>query len=256
MKNKLFSKAEFKGVIDKEKRLVHVIASTGVIDRHGESVNPNGWHLENFLKSPVVLVAHDYWSLPVGSAEKVWVENNELHMNILVAKGTQAADEVWALLEGGHLRAVSVGFKVSKWGVSGKDPYTIMEQELLEVSWVAVPANPEALVQDGLKAKFETLFTVIKSEGTQRYVQMSEQELRELISEEFNKAIEGKKIVEEKIVEKTVYVEGTKLSECAYQMLLEIRKHAEKAVNKSNHTVNLLNSLLNVKTSIKGGDTT
>lgn len=266
MKTKLFSPAICKGVIDKEKQIVHVITSTGVIDRHGDSVNPSGWKLQNFNDNPVVLVAHDYWTLPVGKVIKSWVEDNALHQHIQLAK-TEEGKKVFYLVEGGFLNTVSAGFIVTKWGVSGEDEYTIMEQELLEVSFVAVPANPEALVQNDVKDEFKYLYKSLETKGTQKVITMSEQELRSAISEEIEKVlgvekiieaieklIQGVKITEEKTVEKIVYVKGIPLSENATTLLLHIQKQAEKSAKKADATSELLKSLLNVTNSIEGGD--
>jgi HK97 family phage prohead protease len=156
MKNKLFSAAFCKNIINEKEQIVHVIASTGVVDRHGESVNPNGWLLENYLKNPVVLIAHDYRSLPIGKVTKVWVENEELHAYIQIAD-TEAGQEVFYLISKGFLNTVSVGFIPTKYGVAGQDKYTIMEQELLEISFVAVPANPEALIDNNVQQRFAYL---------------------------------------------------------------------------------------------------
>jgi len=153
MKNKLFTSATCKAVVNKDEKIVHVIASTGVIDRHGESVNPQGWLLDNFKKNPVVLIAHDYRSLPIGKAVKVWVEDEKLQAYIQIAD-TQEGREVFYLIENGFLNTVSVGFIPTKYGVSGQDPYTIMEAELLEISFVAVPANPEALINNDVQSRF------------------------------------------------------------------------------------------------------
>lgn len=156
MKNKLFSAAFCKNIINEKDQIVHVIASTGVVDRHGESVNPNGWQLENYLKNPVVLIAHDYRSLPIGKVTKIWIENNELHAYIQIAD-TKAGQEVFYLISKGFLNTVSVGFIPTKYGVAGQDKYTIMQQELLEISFVAVPANPEALIDNSVQQRFAYL---------------------------------------------------------------------------------------------------
>lgn len=253
MKNKLFSTALFKSVVDREQRVVHVVASTGVVDRHGESVNPNGWKLENFQANPVVLVAHDFYSLPVGKVIKSWVEDNALHQHIQLAD-TEEGRKVFYLVDGGFLNTVSVSFIVLKWGQASKDPYTIMEQELLETSWVAVPANPQATIQNDIKENFQTLCKSIETKGFQKTVTMTEAELRSLFAEEFEKAIQGKKVVEEKIVEKIKYVNGNQLSDSAITLLLQINKTLEKSSKKSDSAANLLHGLLNVKTSIQGGD--
>ena len=266
MKTKLFSPATCKGVIDQEKQIVHVVTSTGVIDRHGDSVNPNGWKLDNYNDNPVVLVAHDYWTLPVGKVIKSWVEDKALHQHIQLAK-TEEGKKVFYLVEGGFLNTVSAGFVVTKWGVSAEDEYTIMEQELLEVSFVAVPANPEALVQNDIKNDFTYLYKSLETKGTQKMITMSEAEMRSAISEEIGKTLgvdkiveavemvlKEFKIVEEKTVEKIVYVDGKPLSENAVTLLLHIQKQAEKSAKKSDATSEFLKSLLNVTNSIEGGD--
>ncbi|HWH71125.1 MAG TPA: HK97 family phage prohead protease, partial [Candidatus Sulfotelmatobacter sp.] len=54
----------------------------------------------------------------------------------------------YGLYAGGFLRAVSVGFVPLRWEVGAADAAfrrRYLEQELLEVSAVAIPANPEAL---------------------------------------------------------------------------------------------------------------
>lgn len=158
-------------VIDESKRIISgVVGSTGSLDRHGENVNPEGWNLKNYLKNPVLLFAHDYRSLPVGKALKVWVENKKLMFNLQFAS-TPFAMEVFQLFQEGILNAFSVGFMVQKWGESG-GKYSIDEQELLELSVVPVPANPEALAkmhvkgmeQDALVLKLKALYEHLDAE--------------------------------------------------------------------------------------------
>lgn len=126
--------------------LTGIIGSTGDLDRHGESVNPLGWKLDNFLKNPVILYGHNYDDLPVGKAIRVWIEDNALKFSIQFAN-TDFAKEVFSLFADGILNAFSVGFIPTKFGVAGQDDYTYMEQELLELSVVTVPANPKALAK-------------------------------------------------------------------------------------------------------------
>jgi len=134
-----------KGVIDETKQsLIGVVGSTGVIDRQGESVNPMGWQVDNFVKNPVIMYGHNYSSLPIGKADRVYIEGGKLLFDITFAD-TEMGKEVFNLFKGGFLSAFSVGFIPKKWGVSGVDTFDIMEQELLELSAVPVPANPEAL---------------------------------------------------------------------------------------------------------------
>lgn len=138
-------------IIDEEKRIVDgVIGSTGLIDRQGESINPEGWSLDNFKKNPIILFGHDYYSLPIGKALKVWVEEGKLMFTIKFSSKPFAQD-VFDLIKEGMLNAVSVGFIPLKWDEKGD--YTFAEQELLELSVVPVPANPEALIANGVGEK-------------------------------------------------------------------------------------------------------
>ena len=51
-------------------------ASTSTQDRDGEVVDATGWDLRNFKKNPVIMYAHDYRTLPIGKAPRVWVSKD------------------------------------------------------------------------------------------------------------------------------------------------------------------------------------
>lgn len=262
MKNKLFSAAYCKGVINEKEQIVHVIASTGVVDRHGESVNPLGWKLENYLKNPVVLIAHDYRSLPIGKVIKIWVEENQLHAYIQIAD-TKAGQEVFYLISKGFLNTVSVGFIPTKYGVAGQDQYTIMEAELLEISFVAVPANPEALIDNSVQQRFAYLEKSIeeanqKKEEKNNEIRLTKDEYENLkakaklgedIKEAMKEVLKEVKVVEEKVVEKIIEVNKKDLSPQAIKLLSEIRSQMRKSDRYSGISLKLLNSLLKVKNS-------
>lgn len=139
--------AEFKDFSDKVKAAsdsgsFEVIISTADVDRQGESVNQSGWDLKNYLANPIVLWGHDYYSLPIGICDSIEVVNGNL-----VAKGRFAPEEanpfaqqVRRLYDLKIVRATSVGF-IAK----NMEGNVITEAELLEFSFVPVPANPAAL---------------------------------------------------------------------------------------------------------------
>lgn len=163
---KIYTKGEVKALKEGE---FEVIASTFDKDRMGDRINPDGWVLKNFKKNPVMLWAHNNFLPPVAKATKIWVEDRKLKLRGEFAD-TPLAQELKTLLEGGFLNAVSVGFialEADEKGnveVDGKmyrrvteeeiksnkdfwgDERIFEKQELLEVSWVAVPALPQALV--------------------------------------------------------------------------------------------------------------
>ena len=142
---------------DTAERSVTAIISTGAIDRDSEILVPRGADFNQYLKNPVVLWAHDYWSQPIGRA--MWIKRQG---NSIIAKmqfaDTQEAEDVYQLFKGGFLSAFSVGFRVLdsreptvddiKKYPEWKDARRVfVKWELLEFSVVPVPANPEALVQ-------------------------------------------------------------------------------------------------------------
>ena len=55
-----------------------MIISTGDMDRQGESVDQHGYDFGNYMKNPVVLWGHDYYSLPIGITDKLSIEGNQL----------------------------------------------------------------------------------------------------------------------------------------------------------------------------------
>ena len=75
---KAFSMEQVKAIEEKDGRIIcDFILSNGAVDRDFDTVNPDGWELENFRKNPVVLWMHDMWELPVAKSllEKVEAEN-------------------------------------------------------------------------------------------------------------------------------------------------------------------------------------
>ena len=139
--DKLFTKA----LIEKEDDGYVAIASTEVEDRQNEDVEVDGWDLKNFKNNPVLLLFHDHHSLPVGKAEKIWVEKSantkRLMFKPVFETITERGKAINELVKQGFLKTFSVGFKPLD---SVDNRFT--KQELLEISLVNVPANPEAMM--------------------------------------------------------------------------------------------------------------
>ena len=140
-----------------------VIATTEDVDRDGETIKVNGWDLENFLKNPVILANHTYtiqnivWKMTniYNDGEKIVVEG-------IFTEDTEAGKIAKNLYNTGFLKTVSVGFKVLE---RNEYDYKIIERaELLEVSFVPVPANQNALSLDD-KTKALSIW-LIKEENT------------------------------------------------------------------------------------------
>ena len=129
---------------------VTFVLSTDEVDRHGDVVSADGWRLEAYRHNPVLLWAHDYRRPAIGRAVAVWTEPHRLLAKMEFAPGA-FAQEVAALYEYGFQWGVSVGFRPIRWE-EWRHPRTgaflglrYLEQELLEVSAVPVPANRHAL---------------------------------------------------------------------------------------------------------------
>jgi HK97 family phage prohead protease len=128
-----------------------VIISTSNTDRQGDSVNQNGWDLSFYKSNPIVLWAHDYASLPIGLCTSIEVVDGKLTAQgkFAPAEANPFAQQVRKLYDLGMINTTSVGFIPKKY--DDNNSAIIMEQELLEFSFVPVPANPHALRIDMIK---------------------------------------------------------------------------------------------------------
>lgn len=161
--NKSMEKQFIKGVInkvDKKNGTFEVIASTGDVDRDGEIIEPKGWELKNYLKNPVILWAHNYNALPIGTATHIEGTDKGLIIKGKFAskEANPLAQQVRKLFEEGIQKAVSVGFMPLER--SAEDETIITRAELLELSFVPVPANPNALALAMAKGFSAELFDV------------------------------------------------------------------------------------------------
>ncbi len=158
-----------KSVGGEDSRVLRFVGSTEAPDRSEDVIEVSGWDVGNYLKNPIVLWAHDYSKPPVGRAKSVYIDEREKALVFDVefpsvqmlssdpANPSEHAlfvDTVFRMCKAGILNAVSVGFKgveaSARDDQSDKPTYArglrIKKQELLELSIVPVPANPEALV--------------------------------------------------------------------------------------------------------------
>lgn len=135
---------KIKGYLERKEGEIVGIASTSAIDRDGESIDQNGWELDNFNQNPVLMVAHDYSEFPVGKCVEIGVRDGKLIFKAVFSQATQKAREAYELVKEGVLSAFSVGFIPKQYDPNR--PELITKAELLEISLVPVPANPEAVV--------------------------------------------------------------------------------------------------------------
>ena len=145
LEQKLELLSTFKSVDADEMKVSGVVGSDDSVDRHGDKINPKGWDLTNFKKNPVIMLNHDYSQFPIGKAVNVKRSKNSLVFDIQFSKTLPLAQEAFGLVKEGIMKAWSVGFLVKEWATAGSE-YTIDSMELLELSLVGIPANPNALL--------------------------------------------------------------------------------------------------------------
>ena len=145
---KTFSSKEFKDFIDKTKAATdagtfEVVISTADQDRQGEVIDQSGWDFTNYKNNPIVLWGHNYFDLPIGITDDIYTNDK----GQTVAKGRFApedanpfAQQVRKLYDAKIVRTTSVGFIAREM-----EGNVITKAELLEFSFVPVPANPMAL---------------------------------------------------------------------------------------------------------------
>lgn len=141
---------EFKEVMEKalegDTGSFKVVISTEHPDRMQDVIKQDGWQLERYKANPIVLWGHDYKQLPIGVCTNLYVGEYE-GKSALIAEGKFADHEfaqvIRKLYDSKIVRATSVGFIPKKFDEHDMSIITIAE--LLEFSFVSVPANPYAL---------------------------------------------------------------------------------------------------------------
>jgi HK97 family phage prohead protease len=146
--HKFLSGSAFTTVGDRQ---IRAVCSNEQVDRVGDIVVQAGIQLQNFRKNPIILFGHDPLQ-PVGKAVSVQVTGGQLEalIEFAPAGASQKADEVCALAKAGVLSTVSIGFDTIKSAPIDpgrpRGPQKLLQIELLEISLVAVPALPSAVV--------------------------------------------------------------------------------------------------------------
>lgn len=140
--------------------IIDFTSSDQSLDRYHEIIVASGWRLDNYRKNPVVQNAHQYGDIlfTIGKATVTEIRNMAqgpvLYQRIEFATDVNPMARIaYGLYKGRFLNAVSVGFLPLRWEDGAEKSgfnRKFLEQELLEVSAVGIPANPNAL-QLGLR---------------------------------------------------------------------------------------------------------
>jgi len=151
---------KIKGYLEIKEGEIEGIASTESADRDGEIIRQDGWDLKNFKKNPVLLASHNYHEFPIGKITNIKIDEKQLTFKAVFSQVTQKAIEAYQLVQEGILKAFSVGFIPRKF--DEKNQNIITEAELLEISLVSVPANPQAIVTAKTMKENKTAQELIK----------------------------------------------------------------------------------------------
>jgi len=133
------------------------ISSDETLDRYSEIISAAGWKLSSYNRNPVFQNAHQYGDVvfTLGKSLITEVRAGKLYQRIQFATDINPMARIaHGLYSGKFLNAVSVGFIPLRWENGTQETAfrrKYLEQELLEVSAVAIPANPNALAL-GLKS--------------------------------------------------------------------------------------------------------
>jgi len=159
--------------------ILDFVASDESLDRYGETILASGWQLEHYRRNPVFQNAHQYGDILFTLGRALVTEirtgagagggsSSYLFQRVEFAVDANPMARIaYDLYRGKFLNAVSVGFIPLRWqdadgtvhparGRSARAEADVaarpfqrryLEQELLEVSAVGIPANPNALAQ-------------------------------------------------------------------------------------------------------------
>ena len=136
---------------------VTAVVSSESIDREGDVIRVAGWDLKSFRKHPVLLADHNYFDIrsQIGEWTSMKVDRSAKELvgtaKYYAGAGNEKADWAFELAKRGKA-AFSVGFIPDASRMQRREDdegkfagIDFRGQELLEVSHVTVPANPEGL---------------------------------------------------------------------------------------------------------------
>jgi hypothetical protein len=146
-------------------RTIEFIASTPTKDRHRTVLNPAGWSLDNFNRNGIIGYQHNVYGGGMCSGPDpddvigkgfAFMEGENLIVRVTFepADLNPLAEKVFRKVLFGSLRATSVGFTPIGKGKYGEEDeaqgranetYYFEGQELLELSIVNIPSNPDAV---------------------------------------------------------------------------------------------------------------
>lgn len=99
-----------------------------------------------------ILDTHNQYELDavLGRLEKAWIVNGQL-MGLVRFGETERAKAIEGMVARGEIKGISIGYRVTTWTIVGVENdmeiWQAARWELLEASFVSVPADPQATVR-------------------------------------------------------------------------------------------------------------
>jgi uncharacterized protein len=239
---------EIKQLGEEKERVLRFVGSDENPDRDSDIIEVAGWKTDEYMKNPVFLWAHNgHMTPPIGKAVNVTKDLiakklifdikfptiEELSSDIEnPAEHAKFTDMIYNMYKNGYMNATSVGFKGLK--IKTRDDASVIdkpewqrgkryiEQNLLELSAVPIPANANALIDASSKGLIDEntikSFFIPKNEETE-------------VGKVENEIIEEK--TEQEIEEKA----GARLSKETSTLLKACADSIEKAIgeHKASH---------------------
>jgi phage head maturation protease len=172
----------------------------------------SGANLQNYLNNPVILANHSYVydekPTVIGRALNVTIQGSQMIFKIQFAETDNGKDWFY-LYANKYMNASSIGFIPIKYKPNDQGGYDFTEWELLELSLVAVPCNPNAIQRafdDGKISK--AFFDAINKNNEEDIENMKVEDVQALIDKAVEaKASDIKKNYETDLSEKTKTIE-------------------------------------------------
>ncbi len=140
--------------VDSEAHRVTAVISTGDVARDGAIIDPAGWDFSNYDRNPVVLWMHNDGAMPFARTTERMATDKELIARAEFDMEDPLGATAFRKISNGYVNATSVRWlpkrtEMRKRDEDGEDDDKILvfvEQELLEWSFVTIPADPGATI--------------------------------------------------------------------------------------------------------------
>ena len=147
---------------------VEAVISTGNVGRDQFMIDPDGWDFDNYRRNPIVLWGHDDLAMPVArTIGEITRTTTELIATAEFDTGDPDAERLFGKIARGYVNSTSVRWLPKRTEIRAiptaeggeRDTLIFTEQELLEWSFVTIPADPGAMIlrADGSGIDIEAL---------------------------------------------------------------------------------------------------